>query len=415
MKNASITRQWVQLTVLTYVHFIVDVFAGMLPALLPKIRDDYTISLTRGIILLTVMSIVCNGMQIATGNLRARQRQALFLPVGLLLSTCMCLMAMVPQSGSAEYWFYVMAVVSGTGIAIVHPEGLRAIHALDKIAGSISTAVFMMGGFFGFAVGAWLSTELVTLWELKGLYILIPLALIGLGAMYLFRVRLAVEEDHENNNRVEKIQSLPFLSILLMAVPAAISTTIIMSLLPTRLRELELELTFGGLSSMMLVGGGVLGSLLWAWLAHKRGHLVGSIAALLLGIPFFLFYLKWMRAKPAVWLLFGGGFCTIAAYPLMVTMSRYARGASLGLRMALMVGGTWGVASLVLAGLGPIADALNSVQPILNWFWVGYVISGMVGIWILYHAKKTGRGIPRLPEEAAQIDKEECLSGLPNA
>ena len=387
----------------------------MLPALLPKIRDDYTLSLTRGIILLTVMSIVSNGMQIATGNLRGRQRRALFLPLGLLLSTCMCLMAMVPQSGRAEYWFYLMAVISGTGIAIVHPEGLRAIHALSKIAGSVSTAIFMMGGFFGFSAGAWISTKLVTVWGLEGLYILIPSALIGLVGMYFLRVRLAVEEEQENDNGGERIQSLSFYMVALMAAPAAISTTIIMSLLPTRLRELELELTFGGLSSMMLVGGGVMGSLLWAWLAHKKGHLAGAIAAVLLGIPFFLLYLVWMKEKPAVWLLFMGGFCTIAAYPLMVTLARYARGASLGLRMALMVGGTWGVASLVLAGLGPVADALNSVQPILRWFWVGYLVSGAVGIWILYHVKKTGGEIPRLPKEAAQIDKEEYLTGLPNA
>ncbi|MCP4712374.1 MAG: MFS transporter, partial [Planctomycetes bacterium] len=212
MNITSKKRQWTQLIILTYVHFVVDVFAGMLPALLPQIREDYGLSRTRVIILLTVMNLVCNGTQIATGNLRAKKRSMLFLPVGLLLSAVMCLMALAPHDGSAEYWFYIMAVVSGIGIAIVHPEGLRAVHGLDEIPGSICTAVFMMGGFFGFAVGEWVSTELV-MWRggsLEGLYYLIPAALFGFVVLWMIKVRLSLEEDHENGSVQEISERLPF-------------------------------------------------------------------------------------------------------------------------------------------------------------------------------------------------------------
>ena len=395
---------------------MVDVFAGMLPALLPKIREDYGLSRSRVIILLTVMSLVCNGTQIATGNMRSRKRSMLFLPVGLLLSAGLGMIALAPHDGSAEYWFYTMAVVSGIGIAIVHPEGLRAVHGLDKISGSICTAVFMMGGFFGYAAGEWISTELV-MWRggrLEGLYYLIPAAVFGFMVLWLIKVRLSLEEDHENGSTQEKSERLPFWLIFVMAVPAAISTTLIMSLLPTRLvEELQFELTFGGFSGMMLVGGGVLGSVVWAWLAHRYGYLLNATVSVLMGIPFFWVYLAYIDKPAAVWLLAAGGFCTIAAYPLLVTLAKWARGGRYGLRLALMVGGTWGVAGLVLAGMGPIADKVG-VQPILRWFWVGYLVSGAGGIWILYQIKINKRWKPALTD--IMTDRtEELLTGLPNA
>jgi len=325
-------------------------------------------------------------------------------------------MALAPHDGSAEYWFYIMAVVSGVGIAIVHPEGLRAVHGLGEIPGSICTAVFMMGGFFGFAVGEWISTELV-MWQggsLEGLYYLIPAAVLGFAVLWLIKVRLSLEEDHENGSAQENSERLPFWLIFVMAAPAAISTTLIMSLLPTRLvEELHFELTFGGFSGMILVGGGVFGSVFWAWLAHRFGYLLNATISVLLGIPFFLVYLVYIDKQAAVWLLAAGGFCTIAAYPLLVTLAKWARGARYGLRLALMVGGTWGVAGLVLAGMGPIADKVG-VQPILRWFWLGYLLSGIGGIWVLYQIKFKKRWKLDLPDKITD-SSEEILSGLPNA
>ncbi|MCP4707512.1 MAG: MFS transporter, partial [Planctomycetes bacterium] len=128
---------------------------------------------------------------------------------------------------------------------------------------------------------------------------------------------------------------------------------------------------------------------------------------------FFLLYLAYIDKPEAVWLLAGGGFCTIAAYPLLVTLAKWARGGRYGLRLALMVGGTWGVASLLLAGMGPIADMVG-VQPILRWFWVGYLISGLIGIWILYQNKTKKRWKMDLPDEMSD-SSEDILSGLPNA
>ena len=89
-----------------------------------------------------------------------------------------------------------------------------------------------------------------------------------------------------------------------------------------------------------------------------------------------------------VWLLFFTGFCSNAVYPLLVTMARYAIGPNLGRRMGLIVGGTWGIASVVLITLGPVADSFGAVA-ILKCTFAGYLLSGIIGLVIMYNSRLT--------------------------
>jgi hypothetical protein len=60
-------------------------------------------------------------------------------------------------------------------------------------------------------------------------------------------------------------------------------------------------------------------------------------------------------------------------------MSRYTRGPTLGMRMALMAGGTGGIASLVLLGLGPTAEVLG-IQRVLHLSWVLYLGAALAAL-----------------------------------
>ena len=139
-------------------------------------------------------------------------------------------------------------------------------------------------------------------------------------------------------------------------MPAAVSTTVLANLLPTVLNELRFELTFGGLSATMFGLGGAVGSFVWANIARKKGELKCLTAALFLVVPFIVMYLVFIDNRTAIWLLFGIGFCAISAYVLMITLSRYATGLSLGQRMGFMVGGTWALANIVFMALLPAAE-----------------------------------------------------------
>jgi len=104
-----------------------------------------------------------------------------------------------------------------------------------------------------------------------------------------------------------------------------------------------------------------------------------------------LAHLLLMEYRQAVWLLFGAGFGFSGAYPLMLTMARHSLGPTLGMRMALMVGGSGGIASLVLLSMGPVAERFG-VLAVLNYAWLGFVIAGVVGLWSLHKSCRNASG-----------------------
>jgi MFS family permease len=324
--------------------------------------------------------------------MRAGKRRPLFLHLGLVLGAGICLLDVLPRGGGGAFGgMILLAVVSGCGIAIVHPEGLRAVHRLKRIKPAVSTAVFMAGGFLGFASGGVVSAFLVSRFGLQGLYPLILCPVIGIAMVVLLRVRLAVEPKVPNKSETQTQEHrLPFWLIMAMAMPAAISTTFIASLLPTGLNELGFELIFGGLSIAMFGLGGAVGSFVWAHVAHKKGELRCSVAALFLAIPFLAAYLALMDSGMAIWILFGVGFCTISAYVLMITLSRQAAGLNLGQRMGFIVGGTWALAYVVFMALLPAVEHFGT-NAILRFTPLGYLLSGAFGLLVMVKAQSSAR------------------------
>jgi MFS family permease len=222
----------------------------------------------------------------------------------------------------------------------------------------------------------------VASYGLKGLYPLIPLLVLGVVTMRLSKVRLAVEPDTPNGNGHALPASahvLPFWKVMSIGVPAAVSTTIIQQLTPTYLHELGFDLAFGGFSVAMFGWGGAVGPFLWTVMAHRKGDLPASVWAFLLSTPFILLYLLFADHRAAAWLLFGVGFSSMSAYILTVTLARESRGFNLGRRMALIVGGTWGIATLALMILAPVADWVGTGL-VLKLTPAGYLLSGLFAL-----------------------------------
>jgi FSR family fosmidomycin resistance protein-like MFS transporter len=376
-----------QLFVLSGVHFLIDLFASMLPAILPAIREEFSLSLSRGGLILVVLMMTCNAVQPLVGHMRANKRRPLFLHLGLIVAASICLLDALPRAGNAYVLMIMLAVVSGCGIAIVHPEGLRAIHTLGRIPPAVSTAVFMAGGFLGYASGGAISAFLVSRYGLKGLYSLILCPVIGIVLIIFLKIRLAIERIDRNKepDQIEKYR-LSFWLLMAMAIPAAVSTTILTSLLPTVLNELGFELTFGGFSNTMFGLGGTAGAFIWAAIAHKKGELRCSIVAFVLAIPFLVAYIVFIDNRMAIWLLFGAGFCAMSAYILMITLSRHAKGLKFGQRMGFMVGGTWALAFVVFWALLPVAENFGS-DALLRYVPLGYLFSAFIGIYIMLKEK----------------------------
>lgn len=368
-------------------HFTVDMLGNMLPSILPAVRSEFAISLSLGAFVLAALTITANGIQLFTGRLRSGHTRPLFLHLGMVLAVCICLLPALPRSALGVSILIFLGVVCGGGIGIVHPEGLRGIHTLTRIPPAMSTAVFMVGGFVGFASGGVISAALVSRFGLSGLYPLLLCPIFGILMVMLLRIRLAVESIPADGPPARAVKnSLDFRLLLIMAMPAAVSTTLIAMLLPTQLEELGFALTFGGFSATMFGLGGALGSFVWAAVAHRKGELLCSTVAFLLAGPFAFAYLLLLNKTWAIWIVFAAGFFAFAAYILLITLARYAAGAGLGSRMGWIVGGTWLFASIVFMPLAALADRFGTAE-IMQYAPLGYALSGFYGIYLLLKSR----------------------------
>jgi FSR family fosmidomycin resistance protein-like MFS transporter len=384
MGQNSLKVQWGQLIVLSGVHFLVDMFGNMLPAILPVVRETFSLSLTVAAFVLAALTLTANGVQMLTGHMRAEQSRPLFLHLGLLLACVICALALAPRSGAGIAVIVALGIISGSGIAIAHPEGLRAVHTLEAIPAATGTAVFMTSGFLGFASGGVIAAFLVSRFGLAGLYPLILLSAVGMIAIAVSRVTLAVEKQYGHNGSPTTVShQLPFGVLVAIGVPAALSTTVLLLLIPTHLNVLGFALTFGGFSTALFGWGGAVGPFVWAVIARRKGDLACSTFAFLLATPFTLLYLLFVESRMAAALLFGAGFFAMSGYILTITLARYARGLKLGLRMAGIVGGTWGIAYILFMGLGVLADHIGT-GPVLRVTPLGYGLSGLIGLWAMW-------------------------------
>jgi FSR family fosmidomycin resistance protein-like MFS transporter len=385
MDQRSLRVQWVQLIVLSAAHFLLDMFGNVLPSILPVIRQEFAMSLSVAGVILASLILTSNGVQVLTGQMRPEKSRPLFLHIGLLMATGICLIALVPRTAAGVPLLVGLGVLTGTGIAIAHPEGLRAVLTLDRIAPTLSTAVFMTSGFLGFASGGAVSASLVTAFGLSGLLPLMLCPLLGVAAIWATRVCLAVEGGDAGASATTAPstgRSVPFWKVLAIGVPSAVSTNVILLLTPTYLNSLGFDLTFGGFSTAMYGWGGAIGPFVWAAVARRKGDLPSSVWAFTLALPFAVLYLVFVHYKAAAFLLFGTGFSAMAGYILTITLAREARGLNLGHRMAFIVGGTWGMATLVFLPLSILADHIGT-GVVLKLTPAGYLLSGVFAFSLL--------------------------------
>ena len=239
-----------QLSMLTAIHFTVDMLSGMLPGFLPRLLEKYTLSIGTGTLLLTLCAFSSNGVQLWAGTLRKTATRPLLVQVGLVLGCAICLVGLVPAGPGAMWLLTLIVLVLGVGVALVHPEGLRGVCAIDPgtVTPAVATSIFMLSGFLGYATGPLLGGVLLECFGFHGLYLmLIPVALLLVGVSKA-RVRLAKDLPQAARGKAAAIphSTLTFWELFVVATLINTGCVIIQGLLPTYLNLFGFSLGFGG-------------------------------------------------------------------------------------------------------------------------------------------------------------------------
>ncbi len=364
-------RAALALAALTLAHFQVDMMGGVLPGFLPVAREHFGLSLGTGVLLLAVTGIGSNLFQLPFGLLRRRARRLLFVPAGVVLSLAVTGLALLPRSASPVLLVGLMLAV-GIGIAAVHPEGLRGVLGVTGIAPGFSTPVFMLAGFLGFAAGPLVGAALVNRFGLPGLFWLLLPAGVVLLLLARGGVELAPERPADAASAAGASAPWSFVELFWIAVFLNTGSSIFQGLLPSYLQEQGLSPDFSGFSALLFGAGAGVGSLLYGGLSRRVRISRLIVTGLAAGLPVLALYFALSQWRAAGVLAALSGFCLSSSFPLIVVLAHSAPGRLAGgMRLAVMVGGSWGVASTLFLLVGQFGDRFG-VAAALHLAWICY-------------------------------------------
>ena len=187
-------------------HICVDIAQGGIAAALPFLVLEGGYSYTEVTMLVFAANIASAIIQPLFGWLGDRKARPWLMALGVLFAGCGMAALGVVQS----YWLVVAsAMLSGTGIAMLHPEGGRLANLVAKGSKEGSMSIFSLGGQIGFTVGPIITVAALTAFGLKGtLVFLIPtipyaillFAMNGRFASFgLFDAKTAAQEGETDN------------------------------------------------------------------------------------------------------------------------------------------------------------------------------------------------------------------------
>src|SRR2546422_5301995 len=164
-------------------HLATDFANGALPALLPFLRERFSLSYTAvgGVVLASQAS--SSLIQPLFGLWSDRRGAIWLLPAGVALAGIGIALAAVAPS----YWLVlVFVVVSGLGVAAFHPEGSKFAAFAGGRRRASAMSLFSIGGNLGFALGPTVATPLVLAFGLTGgLLLSVPCLAVALALLLL--------------------------------------------------------------------------------------------------------------------------------------------------------------------------------------------------------------------------------------
>lgn len=336
-------------------HLGADLFLGAVPALVPLFVAQRGMSYADAGLLVLAGSLASALMQPLAGLVGDRLRAPWLAPLGLLLTGAGLAVATLTGAFAA---MAAALLVGGVGVAIFHPEAIRATRAAAGGQPGRALGIFAACGNVGFALGPALAVPLGTAFGLEaaGAAALVPLA----AALVLAVARPSAPAAAPQAG-APRPSSPADLRVFTLATASAVALSAclfgLMSFVPAWFgAELGASVGLGSAA----VAGMLLAGAAGTYLAGRAGdaHGRGPVIAVALGVLVPLcFLLPLTSAAPAffvvlaIGLLVDGGY-----YPLLIVAQDALPGRD-GLAAGIVLGLSVGGGAAATALLGRLADA----------------------------------------------------------
>ena len=377
-------------------HFVNDLHPTFLPALLPKLVAELSLSLAQAGFINFLFGGVNLFVQPLAGHLADKQskpRFALWAPAFTALGAC--LLPISTSFGLAVFFVLIMAM----GTSCFHPQG----HALAGLSGGerhlgLYLAIFAAAGTAGAAL-----SPLYSVFLYKHLGSSIPLAFIPVLLIALLVSRVVYWEPLKKEANLNASQDTPakknFLSglketfskcRLLVVISIVRDSTAqgIRVFLPLLVTSRGGSIEMGGTVLFAFTLAGAVANLIGGKLADRFGKMNLTLTLLAIA-PLFLFPAIRSDGLTSIVLFTLGGAILVASSPVTIALAQERAPESRSAVSSLVMGVAWGIANLVALPIGKLADMTNLTLSLGFVSLLPWTVIATLGIKRLFFSKQT--------------------------
>jgi FSR family fosmidomycin resistance protein-like MFS transporter len=338
-------------------HLVVDFASGSVPALIPFLTDKFHLNYALAALLLLAATISSSVVQPLFGLWSDRSGALWLIPGGAAL-------AAVGVGGAAVSPVYPLVVVlvfaGGVGVAAFHPEGAKfaAYASGEKRASGMS--YFNIGGNLGYALGAFVTGQLVvTIGLVGGLLAMVPV-LVAAVALTRALPRLSALTEAPQASSLANRPDRPRAMALLGAVIALRSVTwfALLAFVPLWIVAHGHSKAAGNQVLFLMLLAGAAGTLLLGPVADAIGLRRTLVVTQVAIAPLVLVFV-YVGGVLGVIALMAIGVCVVGTFGVTMVLSQLYLPRHVGMASGLSIGLAMGIGGLAAVALGAVADAVD--------------------------------------------------------
>jgi MFS transporter, FSR family, fosmidomycin resistance protein len=338
-------------------HLAVDFASGSVPALIPFMTDRFHLGYALAAMLLLTATASSSLVQPLFGLWSDRRGALWLIPAGTML-------AAIGVGGAAVSPAYpvvlLLVLAGGLGVAAFHPEGSKfAAYASGRKRAS-GMSYFNTGGNAGYALGAFVTGQLVVwLGLIGGLVAMVP---VFIASLALVRVvphlaKLAPEQGGTAMGRGDdRRRAMVLLGIVISLRSVAWFT--LLAFVPLWVVSLGHSKADGNRLLFLMLLSGAAGTLILGPVADRIGLRVTLVITQALLTPLILAFV-YVGGVLGVVALMLVGVCVVGTFGVTMVLSQLYLPRHVGMASGLSVGLAMGIGGIAAVASGAIADALG--------------------------------------------------------
>jgi MFS transporter, FSR family, fosmidomycin resistance protein len=315
--ETSVVKQWGGKFAFffSYMHLSHDLTTGLLPALLPFIREDLGLNYLQAGFLVSAFSLTAGLSQLLGGWLSDRISKTKAISLGLG-GVGLCAVAM----SFASSYYVLLIILIGLGIfaGFYHPSSISALTTqIETQRRGRAVALHMVGGGLGFGLGPLLGAVIASKFNWHLAYSLLGLPTLFAAVMVLTQLKLTPHkkpvETASSRVLTPKYKGIwqvfkPVMGILALSIAMQLITGPVMAFVSLFLMDVHhLTAAAGSMWVTIIRFGGLAGNLVGGWLTDKWGRRNTIFLTLIIFGPilFLIARLSFGFALGVVFIIFG--------------------------------------------------------------------------------------------------------------